>query len=134
MTRQHYRQHTRYLHRATTKLPRQHHRQHDSATTLHHNQFCIGSAITSLTQQRHHQHDSVAISCHDQCHLDSTIASMTSGHVLPHLAIRFGGSPPIRLWGLRSTSPTIITNLDSRRLHHHHNAMGHFTKPAKSFS
>jgi hypothetical protein len=80
------------------------------------------TSLSILARQCHHQHDSVA-----WC-------------VLLWLAIWFGGSPPIKLRGLRSTTPltawlrctfTYISDLDSRRAHHHHNVMRHFTKLAK---
>jgi hypothetical protein len=84
---------TRHRHCAAAKLPRQRHHQHDSAPTLRHGQVTsaapspawLGGHITpwpTSPRQWRHQHDSGA------------------WRLLTRLAVRLGGSPPIRLEGL----------------------------------
>jgi hypothetical protein len=101
----------RHLHHATTRLARQQHRQHDSASTMGHDQFALAapsavwlsSTIASMCQhlhcivvkspwQRHHQHDmaapspawlSIYIASRPSCP-GSAIASMTQRHRHQH--------------------------------------------------
>jgi hypothetical protein len=73
-----------------------------------HNQRCLDSIIVSMTCQRQRATANVALTAplptmawqHHRWH-DSRAQC-----VLPRLAIRLGGSPPIRLGGLRSTTST----------------------------
>jgi hypothetical protein len=88
-----------HRHLVAAKSPWQGQRQHDSASTSRYGQRRLDSIIVSMTQyqyrtavkspqQHHYHHDSGA------------------WHLLPRLAIRLGGSPPIKLRGLRGTTLT----------------------------
>jgi hypothetical protein len=138
-------------------LPQQRHHQHDrlrrrSVLAPHAWLRRYGSNIASMTRHRHHAMTNVTSAvpllawlginvAPWPSHLGGEIVIMTRGawHLLPWLAIQLGGSPPIKLGCLRSIMAqlgytfTYIADLNSRRVRRHHDDMGHFPKPAKSF-
>jgi hypothetical protein len=123
---------TQQRHHATTKLPRQHHRQHDSAETSCHGLVastasspawlstdiaswpsCLGSAIARMTWHRHRLGSTIASMTRHRCRTMVKLPRLRhchhdSGawHLLPWLAIWLRGSPLIKLGGLRSTTPS----------------------------
>jgi hypothetical protein len=143
---------------------RQRHHQHDSTTTSHHSQHRISSVVASMTRhwyhtaatsswQRHRRQDSIVTSRRDQRHLNSATTNTGSAALSSAWLRGLTCTSPIsnstqrfttdqtrwleeyhsnrqqNLGTLLPTSPTL-----TREARHHHNDMGHFAKPPKSFS
>jgi hypothetical protein len=90
-------------------------------------------ALTCLScmYKFHHRHDSTAMSCHSQHRRGSDNTprptlpwqrhcqqDLGARRVLPRLSIQLRGSPPIRLGGFRSTTPTNGLSWTCFYLHH----------------
>jgi hypothetical protein len=88
----------------------------------------LSSTIDSMTWCLHHAMTNVASAALSRAWLDIYIASMVQQHryqddlgawrLLPRQAVRLGGSPQIRLVGLRSTTPTDSLTWVQFYLHH----------------